>query len=383
MEVKDALNQNKQKLKNLLTPINCDYGDPSDPERFLFNVRGIKKAYLPLNMKDIPLIPHLIKAKSLSQFLRTSYYRQNFHSASQIFIRLKELRLKYDFLFWLENSGSPKISFRHANTLIRGLQSLRFSGRPIRLLIRKNEDQDISEIISLFILWFKSFSIPGLNSIFFTPTKRMARKTKNLYLEISNNTNNEYLKCRKTDISSCLKYPANKSKTWFFSAINPDCCRGLEFSILYCMNTDQWQGNNKVYFQKVGCAAFPVVQNSPQSMIIIDSGPPKRGSSFNEELKLSSVSSGFYQIIDIPWHDDPEKIYFFDFPDEKIKFLKTILTSSDRKNFPRYPHVNAKYVYDLWRSGISLEALHWYVTESAYFKKEPNFTIVIPPSSNS
>ena len=94
------LKENSCRLKKLFAPFNPIFGDPGDPDRFLFNVKGIRKTYLPLSMKEFPFIRNLMDSGSISKFIRSPFFKQNFSSVSQVFSLIKSTRLKYDFPIW-------------------------------------------------------------------------------------------------------------------------------------------------------------------------------------------------------------------------------------------------------------------------------------------
>ena len=127
MPADSFIRENSKRLKKYFTPFNPVLGYPLDPDRFLFNVPGLRKTYLPVSMKNLPLIHQLIKRKSLSSFIRSMYFKNNFRSVSQIFLKFDAIRLRHDFPFWISKTYDPDFSFNGFQTLVMKLQKLRSS----------------------------------------------------------------------------------------------------------------------------------------------------------------------------------------------------------------------------------------------------------------
>ena len=174
--------ENSRRLKKYFTPFNPLIGYPLDPDRFLFNVHGLRKTYLPVSMKNLPLIHELIKRKSLSSFIRSMYFKNNFRSVSRVLVKLDAIRLRHDFPFWISKTYDPDFSFNGFQNLVISLQRLRFSLSPLNVIIRKNENQDISSLILLFIIWCKSFGLSHTNVMTVSPSKADSKKFRSFLL---------------------------------------------------------------------------------------------------------------------------------------------------------------------------------------------------------
>ena len=170
------------------------------------------------------------------------------------------------------------------------------------------------------------------------------------------------------------------SKFWFMNANNPLSCRGISFSFLLLSNIGKWRDSKKMPAARIIPATFPVIPFSPDSSIILEAGPCRPSSFFikeyNDALKKISPFSVFVN----PWHDDPEKIYRFDFNDEKIKFYNNIIKYRNCRKFPHFPNISGKDLYALWLKGLPLEAIHWYASEASYYPSRSRFHSLYPVS---
>lgn len=374
------LSDNSGRLKKLFSSINPIYGDPDDPDRFLFNVKGIKKAFIPSPMKNIPFIQRLISSASLSKFIRSNFYKENFNSVSHLLSLLKEIRLKYDFFFWISNNSPYPVSYKESASLIRKLQHTRWTGKPVRLIIRKNFNRDISEILSLYILWFKSYSKPGINVMSVSPSIQSAKKKREFFLKWNHVSSSPSLKFRKSNFSCSLH--SSDSRLWFISAADPDKCRGRDFSFLLLHDIGEWKYTKETPKERIIPAAFPVVLSSPETVIIMESGPCSRNSFFRKEFISAEKELSPFSPLTIPWYDNSEYILKFDFRDEKLKFFSNLFKYRNRRIFPHYPLMKGKHLYSLWLKGLCLEALHWYASESLYYKSLSSFLSHYPSPVN-
>ncbi|MCH5233791.1 MAG: hypothetical protein J1E16_00720 [Muribaculaceae bacterium] len=380
MNSPQILHENSKRLKKFFALINPAFGDPQDPNRFLLSVNGMKKAYLPTSMKSIPLIQKLIDARSLSKFLRSRFFNSNFHSVSQLFATFKNIRLKYDFLYWIGHKYPSQIPFKEFRSLLSELQSIRWSGKPTRIIIRKNSQQDISAILNLFVIWFKEYGKPNSNVMIVSHSESDSRLNKEFFLNLKDNSHFPHFKFKKTGISSSIFQPTTKSKFWFTSASHPERCRSLDFSFLFFNDLHKWNDSGKFSANKVIQATFPVIPNSNDSAIIMEAGPLKRNRFLRQEFMFAQENISGFNYMSIPWHHNHYNMYKFDFPEDKILFYKNLMKFKNRKKLPHFPNANPTYLYSLWTQGLPLEAIHWYAAESSFFKSPTQFQNLYPPN---
>ena len=379
MDNPQLLIENSKRLKKFFSPFNPLLGDHEDSERFLFKVNGLKKAYLPIPMKSIPLIQKLMAAGSISKFKRSHFFRSDFHSISQLHTSLNNLRLKYDFSYWIYHNFPSQIPFKEYRTLLTSLQSLRWSGAPLRIIIRKNCLQDISAILFLFILWFKDYATPNSNVMVVAPSSSDSRSFKDFFLGLKENSTSISSKFKKTDTSSALYQPSNKSKFWFTSASDPDRCRSLDFAFLILKDTDKWKNSGESSLEKTIRATFPVVTANKDSAIILECGPLKRTRFLRKEILDAVQNISGFKFLSVPWYDSPSNMYRFDFPEERITFYNNLIKYRKRRTFPHFPMADERYLYYLWDKGLPLESIYWYAAESSFYESSAKFQNLYPP----
>lgn len=367
------LKENSKRLKRFLSPFNPLLGDPRDPDRFLLNIRGIKKVYLPVSMKETPLIKTLISKGAISKFIRSHFFKDNFHSVAHFHKTFHSLRMKYDFPFWISQNFNSELNLKEYLSLIRQLQKIRWKKRMIRLIIRKNPDSDISPILNLFIIWHKEYSKTGSNVMTISNSSQNMKSLRDFFLESKQVSSSPYFRFKKTEFTNTLYSPQTDSRFWFGTISNPDFSRGRSFSYLLLHEVNTWKDNGKENIRKVIQATFPVVPNDTDSVIILTTDPFLRKTFVRKEWLAASSGESPFQTLILPWYESLNKIYTFDFPEDKIKFHKNLIRYCNRRKIPNLTNVDARYLYSLWQQGLPLEVIHWYATESLYYKSHHQF----------
>ena len=366
--------ENSKRLKSLFSH-SLPYFSSS---RFLLKINGIKKIWLPSTMRQLPLIRKLIKYKSLSDFKRSLFFRQNFHSVSNFFLTLHNLRLRHDFLYWVSQVYSQFSSMKIYPSLVAKFQKIHQSEKPIRLLIRKNYNQSLIELINLFVIWSKAFAPKGLNIMSVAPTTELAVKSRRFFRQWSESADSSVFRFTKSNRLISSAFPSINSKVWFIASSRPDNCRGLNYSYLILSDMHKWNNAEKSPARKVFQASFPVIPDSLDSAIIMESGPSNLRSIFNEEWRATKKGCSPFDTYSIPWYEDLQNIFRFDFPEEKYRFYKKLIKNCNLAIFPPFRNVSGKYLYSLWQSGLPLESLYWYLTESSFYKSRKKFLLRFP-----
>lgn len=381
MDAQLLFSQNSKRLKSLFQNINPLFGDTLDPDRFLFNVKGLRKAWLPSPMKKLPLVKELMKYGSIAKFIRSPFFLNSKLSISNLHISLYNLRLKYDFLYWTHQFYPFEFNVNPFISLIRWLQKTRWTNKPVRLLIRKYEDLDIMHILSLFTLWIKSFSPSNLNLLLVSPNIAQTKPLKKFFTDWSLYIGKKF-HFSKTDRLSSSSFPSLKSKIFFIPSSSPQAARGVDYSFLIFNDMHRWNNAKFAPAKKLIPASFPVVPDSLYSAIILVSGPPKTNSVFSREWKDALLLNTSFLPFIIPWYDDPLKTLKFDSSKEKLNLYHRIFNNRRRGSFPRYRCISGKYIFKLWQQGVSLEAINWYLAESTFFKSRAHFSKLFPPVLN-
>lgn len=370
--------ENSKRLKRLLSPFNPLLGDPQDPGRFLLDIRGIKKVYLPVRMKETPLIKILVAKGALSKFIRSQFFKDNFHSVAHFYKTFHALRLKYDFPFWISQNFKATVDFKPYLSLLRSLEKIRWEDKSVRLIIRKNPDRDISAIINLFIIWHKEYSKHSLDVMAVYSSSKDRKINRDFFLNSQEVSTSPCFRFKKTEFTDILYSHHTDSRFRFGTVSNPDYSRGSCFSYLLLHDVHRWKNKGDENIRKVIRATFPVVPNDADSVIILTTGPYLRKSFIRDEWLAAYKGESHFKTLSLPWHEDPNKTFRFDFPKDKLEFHKNLLKYRNNRRIPHFPNVDARYLFSLWQQGLPLEVIYWYASESSYYKSQSQFLRLFP-----
>lgn len=358
----------KKRSKRVFRVYDPILGDPYSSHRFHFKLTGIKKVFLPVSMRNLPLFKELVNHKSLSSFFRSPYFTNNFSSPALFHKHLHKLRLEYDFPYWLACNCNDVTDLTPFSVIIETLQNYYIPGNPLRLIIRRNNYLDPSLIYHLFFQWANFRINRSYNSICFLPSQ----KHTHFFRSRLKNLN---IKCFMKKLAKCHVFSAN----------NPNAARSLNFNYLLLSNMEAWPlvlDDNKPRHYEIFSAAFPVIAQNPDSIIILDSGNPKNKSLFISEWSYATETSS--QFIPVIACNYLLKDYYlkFDFPDEKYKLYDLIQRYKNSNSFPNHPAISGRFLSRLWEIGLPLETINWFLAESSFFRSKKSFIRYFPLHEN-
>ena len=389
--------ENSIRLKALNHPFNPVDGDASSPTRFLLDVKGMRKVYLPVSMKNLPLVKDLIRFRSLHKFFQGSEFANSLHSHSGLFKEFDRLREVYDFPFWTsrfilknaeESFGSKSFRLRPADVkLTREVEKMIVDSTPVRLIILKPSNSGISDCICLLMTWMQLVRHRGVGSMVVSPDKDSSEYLMRKYLGfLSSATAKKEMESGKVFQRIGSHFPAFKFipgefNVKFVTSRQSDACRGGSFSLLYLNNLEAWKNSSRVSPSHIIEAAYPSVPLSASSMIILDSHPVSSGSFFFREYRAAVNNESQFKNLFIPWFDFPSNTLPF-IPGERERFAKRLLTSADKNSFTASSSISGKYLWSLWNKGATLEGLNWYLNMSSQLKRKDVVFRNFPSSEN-
>lgn len=207
--------------------------------RFRFHVRSIARPvlFIPLEMKSIPQIRHLINGESPLSVFNTD----SIHTARKAFC---ELRKKFDFSFWAiteyyvrRRDNADEIVPLKLNTsqqyIVDILSKRYYNRQPGRYVITKTAFPcGLTTCVQAYITWMQTY-----------------RCTNNSYTCSSSEINLNPLKtnlCRwlKRDIVPPEKWiflPRTGDRAFFNTMKNPDSGRGINFGYVHLADMGKWK----------------------------------------------------------------------------------------------------------------------------------------------
>ena len=173
MTVAEILTEDGRRMSRISAPYDPVAGNPHDPGRFRFEVRGLE-CWLPREMEREPLVRELLQAGTLDRYLaaRGSVSDELREATLR---QWKRLRSRFDFPFWAasfayikKKGGGEDMLFvlnRPQRKLVALLEKMRRAGKPIRLILLKARQWGGSTCVQLYMAWLQLVHQKGLNSL--------------------------------------------------------------------------------------------------------------------------------------------------------------------------------------------------------------------------
>ena len=386
-QIQNILAENERRKSIINATFNPITGEGSIGERFEYVIPDfpIRKQYLPVEMKKIPLVKQLLKAGTLDAFLKKlGTTDEDYHSDRQKVIRqFVRLRIRYDFAFWaafyvyIKNKyGGEDVLFRLSypqRKFVARLEELRKAGKPIRLVLLKARQWGGSTTSQLYMAWLQLVHKVGLNSLIIAHQGAGSDEIKDMFDRMIANYPIEML--YKIGVSysenepklvgvgksgSIHRVPQRNCKIKIGTAERPDSCRGGDYSLVHLSEVGLWKATEGKKPEDIVRSACGGVLLRPYTMIVYESTANGTGNFFQKEYDAAKEGKSQFQAIFVSWFD----IEFNSLPlDDERAFAECLYLNKDNLNVNSTREEPGKYLWWLWEKGATLEAINWYIEE--------------------
>lgn len=391
-ELVDILHENDRRLAAVNAPFNPVSGRGSVGERFLFQIPDfpIRSQFLPVAMRDIPMVRMLSEAGSVRKFisgmLGVEYTPQDRVKVIDQFVRL---RCRYDFPFWAATfvhiqskvPGEGEILFRLSRPqrkFVAALEEMRTANKPIRLVLLKARQWGGSTASQLYMAWLQLVHKVGLNSAIISQTKKTSFAIKAMYDRTLNSYPTAMLhrlgetfderepKMTNVGLSGDYKRVPQRDCTITIASYEaPDALRGDAYSLVHCSEVGLWTPTDKKSPDSVVRSACSGVLLRPYTMIIYESTANGTGNFFQLEYDAAKSGSSQFRALFISWFDIDLYSTPFSSPGERADFAEKLWLNRDNINVASNREEPGRYLWWLWQQGATLEAINWYIAERA------------------
>lgn len=386
-QIQNILAENERRKSIINATFNPITGEGSIGERFEYVIPDfpIRKQYLPVEMKKIPLVKHLLKAGTLDAFLKKlGTTDEDYHSDRQKVIRqFVRLRIRYDFAFWaafyvyIKNKyGGEDVLFRLSypqRKFVARLEELRKAGKPIRLVLLKARQWGGSTTSQLYMAWLQLVHKVGLNSLIIAHQGAGSDEIKDMFdrmianypiemlYKIGESYNENEPKLVGVGKSGSIhRVPQRNCKIKIGTAERPDSCRGGDYSLVHLSEVGLWKATEGKKPEDIVRSACGGVLLRPYTMIVYESTANGTGNFFQKEYDAAKEGKSQFQAIFVSWFD----IEFNSLPlDDERAFAESLYLNKDNLNVNSTREEPGKYLWWLWEKGATLEAINWYIEE--------------------
>lgn len=401
-------------MGELFAPFNPITGEHSIGERFKYEIPDfpIPVQYLPVEMRNIPLIKKLKKAGSVRAFFDKVLDLDFDTESEQLFLeQFCRLRSRYDFPFWAatyvyikRKGGGTDCLFRLTypqRKFVSRLEEMRKAGKPIRLVMLKARQWGGSTTSQLYMAWLQLVHKVGLNSIIIAQQNKASDKIKDMFdrmikqypLYMLHKLGEVYQPTEAKMVGvghsgSIKRVPQRNCTIEIGTYESPDSSRGGDYNLVHLSEVGLWEDTPGKKPEDVVRAACGSVQYRPYTMIVYESTANGVGNFFHREyVDARDNPNSQFKSMFVAWYDI--EMYSLPFPkvadDETPAHKRTreamaewLHKNRNNDNAPSNREESGKYLWYLWRLGATLEGINWYITERAKFNSHDAFAAEFP-----
>lgn len=374
------LKEDERRTKARSIPYDPISGAMSPGNRFVITIPELEPSeiHLPVAMQALPEVKALINHKAL-----TDVFPGSLENARR---RWFELRCRFDFPFWAykcirikQKDGGPlDIPFllnAPQRKLIGEFEKMREADMPIRIVLLKARQWGGSTATQIYMLWIQLMRRKGFNSLIVghqhSSTEEvidMAKTALDYYpnsLLTDDGTpmpEKEKVYLGSTLSRSIIKIPRRHFRIKAGSAERPDSSRGGDYALVHLTEVGLWKKTLGKSPEDIIRAATSGVLLNPETMIVMESTANGVGTFFHKEYEAAKRGSSLYRPVFVPWYEIEQ--YSLKVADRRamaeriLKNRHSAFSSDEREP-------TGEYIWNLWESGASLDAINWYETTRA------------------
>ncbi len=391
-EVSAIIEENDRRNAEINTKFNPVTGENSVGERIEVAVDGcpLKKTFLPKEMMRVPLIKHILKCKSVDKYLEDIGAEVSPEERHKVIDQIVRVRFIFDFPFWAailafikSKGGGDDILFRlnrPQRRLVAKLEKMRKAGKPIRLVLLKARQWGGSTCIQIYMAWLQLVHKKGLNSLVVGHVLSSSTEVKDMFEKLMERYPIEYLYALGEEYNEkAPKYvgvgtggnihriPQRNCKIKIGSAERPNSARGGDYNLVHLTEVGLYQKTDKKTPEDIVRSATSGVLYKPYTMIVYESTANGTGNFFHREYLSAKKGKSQFEHMFVSWYEIEQ--YSTPFANRLAleRFAAWLYENRKREDVTSDREESGAYLWWLWKSGATLEAINWYISERSKY----------------
>jgi len=395
--VNEMLEENEKRVALFDEPFDPISGYGAPPERFLFKIQDLEW-YLPVKLRDVPLLNELVRFRSIKRFLKGNRLDYSKASQQRVMRQLIDLRIKEDFCFWAASFVTIKRK-QDANTANLGsdmkfvlnkpqrktlalLEEMRLNEKPIRMIILKARQWGGSTLVQMYMAWIQLVHREGLNSAIVAHQSSSAMNIRSMYsrmlkkyppsllgLDPSASLQLTPYGGSRTDVTiSQNKQQVRDVVISIGSMQSPESVRGADIALAHFSEVGLWRETEGKTPEDVIQAISSSILEVPLTMDVMESTAKGENNLFHHEWLDAKNKRSKRVPVFIPWFEI--ELYTMPFKDDKERreFAYQLFVNREQTVYKSVREESGSYLYGLWKKGASLEAIHWYIDKRRTYR---------------
>lgn len=391
--ISKILHENERRRAIVFAPFNPITGEGSIGERVALTVSDypIPTQYLPVEMMDEPFVKKLSKAGSVDALIRDALMLPVTDEARdkvvEEFIRIRQ---KHDYPFWAatfvyikRKGGGTDVLFRlnrPQRKLIKRLEKMRKSGKPIRLILLKARQWGGSTAIQIYMAWLQLVHEVGLNSLIIAHQGTGSDEIKDMFdrmiksypVKMLHELGDAYAPNEPKMVGvgksgNIFRVPQRNCKIKIGTAERPNSCRGGDYNLVHLSEVALWKETDGKKPEDIVRSACSGILLRPYTMIVYESTPNGVGNFFHKEYLAAKKGLSQFEAMFVAWFEIEQYELPFENEADKYEFAKKLFANRRNEEIKSDREEPGTYLWRLWEKGATLEAIHWYVSERSKY----------------
>lgn len=392
MSVEEMITENERRKAVCLGVFDPVTGEGSTGRRFLLDIPGLDRAWLPDTMRTEEVIKSLTVCGSVDNLLKRMLGRNPLQRDRDRFVsNFDRLRQRHDFPYWaatrayIKNKrGGDDVLFvlnRPQRRLTESFEAMRQAGKPIRLILLKARQWGGSTCAELYQSWLQLVHQKGLNSLIIAHQGVGSEEIKDMFDRMIERYPPEllYEEGKRPDPKEKLvewvgktrtmfRVPARNCKIKVGTAERPDSCRGGDYSLVHCSEVGIWKKTLGKTPEQILRSACSGVLLQPMTMIVYESTANGTGNFFHREYEAAKRGQSQFKALFVSWFEIEQ--YSIELTsDERRELARKLIEGKDSESAASDREQPGKYLWWLWEKGATLEAIAWYISERSKYSE--------------
>jgi len=391
------LKENDKRNDDIRRTFNPITGEGSIGQRATLTIADfpITTQHVPQEMMRNKLVRKIKRAGSIEKFYTTltagTGLTYDDSERDKIIEQLIRIRIRHDFPFWAAllvkihpKGGGEDVPFilnRPQRTLIEAYERQRTAGQPIRVILAKARQWGGSTATQMYMAWLQLVIRRGLNSLIVGHQVDSSVEVEGMYQNMLNDYpvrllyplgaqfSDKEKKYVGTNTPHIHLVPQRSCKIKIGTAMKPDSARGGDSALVHLTEVAFFEtAEKKKPADIVRSACSGALPNNPMSMIVYESSPNGAGNFFQKEYDSAKQRHSIFQAVFIAWWQIEMYRMPFKTEQQKRDFAQRLIDERNNDAQPDERHESGRYLYWLWTTGATLEAINWYIMQrSTYF----------------
>lgn len=401
LSVSSIIEENRRRHALIDAPFDPVAGDASDSGRVILDIPGLSDCplYIPRTMETETMVATLRRCGSLDAYIDARHHTSPNDNLRELARReFTLLRVRHDFPFWAasfvyikpKGMGGRDVLFtlnRPQRRLVALLEEMRIAGQPIRLIILKARQWGGSTCVQLYMAWLQLVHAEGLNSLIVAHQSIATSEIKDMFDRMLRNYPDWLLRDSEGNVCTgrrmenvgtargTFRVGIRNFKVRLGSAERPDSCRGGDYNLVHLSEVGLWPDTVTKSPELLMRSACSGVLLQPMTMIVFESTANGSETFFHREYKAAKEGRSQFKAYFVPWYEIDGYSLPLRNPGE---FAARLLERREESKSNDDREQPGAYLWRLWESGATLEAINWFVSERMKYSDHGNMASEYP-----